>query len=161
MKPTRPLDAAGRAALMRDFEAIPARMKAAARKEIHVAADRMVQQMKASVPVDSGDLKESIRKEDVSTPTWIRVRVEVGGEKTTRQIGTRTYDREVSLGSGDTAGRKKTRGGKGVTYDYARAIEFGTEHQGPQPFFRPVSAREGKAGKSRLNRALKKAAEED
>lgn len=163
----RPLNPANRAKLMRRFAAIPERMKVAARTEVEREAREMVEEMKRGAPHDEGDLQDSIRARDVSGDyvASIRWRVSAGGPLTTRQVGARTYDRGVALGSGDTKGRKKKAGGRGVTYDYANAIEYG--HMGAdgmekpaQPFFWPVKRRRTRRFKTRLMRALKKAIEE-
>jgi len=134
---TRPLDAAGRARLRKRFDAIPDKMKRAARAEIDKTTDRMVAQMKLGAPDDEGALRDSIRAEDTSTETWIRVRVSAGGPMTTRPSK-----------------------GSRPDYDYANAVEYGTADTPPQPFFRPVARREQRAHRNRLRRALKKAAQE-
>lgn len=158
---TRPLNAATRAKLKKDFDAIPERMRAKAAEVCLESASEMVRQMKAALPEVEGKLKRSVRVEDESTESWIRYRVRVGGPLTTERIGNRSYDREVRVGSGDTAGRKKTKGGKGVTYDYANAYEFGTSDQPPQPFYRPTRDRVAKKHRAKMRNALKKAAQAD
>ena len=133
---TRPLNAASRAQLKKDFEAIPDRMRVAAKALIGETSARMVDQMKLSAPSDEGDLADSIRAEDISTESWLRVRVSVGGKKTMRESKT------------------------GRPYDYARAAEYGTIDTAPHPFFRPVRDREKKKFNARLRNTLKKAASE-
>lgn len=133
---TKPLNAAARAQLRKDFEAIPDRMRHAAKELIDETAARMVQQMKLSAASDEGDLVDSIRSTDISTDSWLRVRVSAGGPLTT------------------------TTSGSGRPYDHALAVEYGTKNQPADPFFRPVKDRERKKFNSRLRNTLKKAAQD-
>ncbi|WP_269514126.1 HK97-gp10 family putative phage morphogenesis protein [Brevundimonas subvibrioides] len=136
MAKVRPLTPAARAQLKKDFEAIPERMRHAAKKLIDETAARIVDQMKLGSPDGEGALDASIRAEDISTESWLRVRVSAGGPLTTRQTAS------------------------GRPYDYARAIEYGTSDTPPQPFFRPVRDRERKKFNARLRNTLKKAAQD-
>jgi HK97 gp10 family phage protein len=162
----RPLNAAARARLKRDFEAIPERMRAKARAVCQASANEMVRQMQVAVPVDSGKLKESIRVEDVSTESWIRFRVKVGGPLTTVKARKGVRDRHSAEGKG--------------VIDYAILVEYGhlTAHSStrasklgrggfssqvwvpPQPFFRPTRARVAKKHRVTMRNALKKAAQD-
>lgn len=82
----------------------------------------------------TGRLKESVRKEATDDPlTFI---VAAGGELTTKEIGTRTYRREIDISSGDTQG--VPRGNASVVYDYALAEEFGNSHSSGHSFFWPT-----------------------
>jgi len=79
--------------------------------ELNVQADELIAVMKSVVPVDEGDLSNSIRKVPGKSPT--QVRIVAGGSATTK------------AGSG------------GKPYDHARAIEFGTTEMPAEPFFFP------------------------
>ena len=85
--------------------------RVAAAAESHSVADEMLEGMRARVAVDSGALRESIRKEDNFDGT---VTVKAGGTP-------------------DTARPTKS----GVVYDEALLKEYGTEHQPAEPFFWP------------------------
>jgi len=79
--------------------------------ELQASADQLVQQMKSAAPVGAtGNLRTSIRKEPGKNETTVRVMA--GGVLTTVQ------------------GRK-------YNYDYAMAVEFGTQQAGAHPFFYP------------------------
>ena len=81
--------------------------------ELNAQADNLVAQMKAVVERGpTGHLAGSIRKAPGARPTIVRVMA--GGAATTR------------------------KGGSGKSYDYARAVEFGTVHVPAQPFFFPT-----------------------
>lgn len=81
--------------------------------ELNATADNLVGMMKSIVKHGpTGHLANSIRKQPGSKPTIVRVMA--GGAATTRQ------------------------GGHGKPYDYARAVEFGTEHMPAEPFFFPT-----------------------
>jgi HK97 gp10 family phage protein len=86
-----------------------ARVAAAAKS--HSVADEMVEGMRARVSVDSGDLHESIRKED-------------------------NFDGTVTVKAGGTPETARPTKG-GAVYDEALLTEYGTEHQPAQPFFWP------------------------
>lgn len=80
--------------------------------ELETQSDSLVQRMKAVVEVGpTGNLASSIRKERGKTETVVKVMA--GGFLTTRKVS-------------------------GKPYDYARAVEFGTEHVAAQPFFFPT-----------------------
>jgi HK97 gp10 family phage protein len=83
-------------------------------KNIHDAysmqADEVIENMQARVPVESGHLRNSIRKRDVSTESKPSFLILAGGKETTHMVG-------------------------GHAYDYALAIEFGTQRNPPEPFF--------------------------
>ncbi len=148
-------------ALRRKMERIPAAVRRQAKADYMLAGREINMLQRTLAPVDSGALRESIRTEPYDDP-YIGAFVRAGGPKTTVQIGTRTYDRAVVIGSGDTAGRKKKAGGFGVTYDYALAQELGTQDMDANPFFytavrakRPSTKRRVRAG---IKKAIKRAA---
>ena len=106
--------------------------------ELNNQADALVERMKARTPRGkTGNLAKSIRK--VQTKNPLVVRVEAGGPLTTHAFKRDTgYVREVVIGSGDTKGIAKKKGGAGVTFDYSRAVEFGTHEMPAEPFFFPT-----------------------
>ena len=114
-------------------------------------ADELMENMRGAVPVLSGALKASIRKVNMTQRSAgekkVSILVIAGGPLTTRRYGGRaSYQREVAIGSGDTAGI--ARGGSaGVSYDYAVATEFGTQKEKAEPFFYSSSRLYEQAGR--------------
>lgn len=80
-------------------------------------ADRAIDEMKANVAVESGHLRDSIRRED-NPHHYPGVRIIAGGTP-------------------ETSRPSKS----GVTYDEALLLEYGTEREQAQPFFRPAIER--------------------
>lgn len=139
--------------LVRKLKAFPARAEAAIRSAMEQSADEIVRQMKSLAPVDSGDLQMSI------SWTW------GDAPKGSLKIG------QIKSAAGNM--RITIFAGGGDAY-YARFIEFGTtpftsggKFAGAanpgvkaQPFFY-VSFRAGrKRAKSRVTRAMNRAAKE-
>lgn len=100
-------------------------------------------EMRSFAPVDPdsetpGALKDSVRVEE-GRPTdkkFVVVRIKAGGKKTTRE------------------------GANGKPYDYARAVEFGTQEHPAQPFFFPVYRARRKEARAAVKRAITKAVKE-
>lgn len=122
-------------------------------------ADDLSAAIKAKAPRGkTGNLAESVqvrrRRNDLD------LEVTAGGDLTTRSYERSTdYSSTVVIGSGDTAGRSKVSKGQGsgVTYDYSRAVEFGTVNESAQPFFWPTY-RERKDGiRQRISEAAAEA----
>lgn len=143
--------------LRRKMKSIPVGVRKALKAQNAANAEELVQTIKGFAPVASGALRDSVRAQDVSDSTRISHRVSMGGSRTTKAIGTRTYDSAVRIGSGDTAGRKKLAGGENVTYDYALAQEFGTSDHEANPSFWPAWRLKRRRFKSRMSRRAKKA----
>lgn len=141
----------------RRLRAIPPLVRKQVRAQLTANAAELVRAQKAFAPVDDGDLRASIRFEDASSAGRIAMTVKAGGSRTTKAIGTRTYDREVNINTGDTRGRAKKAGGKSVTYDYALGQEFGTEDMPANPFFFPPYRAKKRAFKRTRNKAAKDA----
>lgn len=121
--------------------------------ELNRSADELVEKMRSAAPVGrTGNLRKSIRKEAGKTAT--RVLIKAGGPLTTRRYQRAAqYVRGVVLGSGDTRGI--ARGGTaGVTYDYSRAVEFGTQDNPAHPFFWPSWRLRRKQIRSRMRRRI-------
>jgi HK97 gp10 family phage protein len=100
-------------------------------------ADELAAAIKGAAPVRTGRLRDSVQVR--RGRNTLELVVTAGGDATTTAYDrSATYRREVRIGSGDTAGIARATPGAGVTYDYSRAVEFGTEHQAAQPFFWPT-----------------------
>lgn len=115
---------------------LPFKVKRRLAETIKAEADGLADAIKSAAPRKTGALAESVRVRRRKND--LQLEVTAGGDATTSKAARGTdYSSEVALGSGDTAGRSKTPvgSGEGVTYDYARAIEFGTTKMGAQPFF--------------------------
>jgi len=97
-------------------------------------AAELVADQKSFVPVDDGDLRDSIGRSPLSSGRIGQV-VFAGGPTTTRPV----------------------RSGVSVTYDYALAQEFGRFGQHPNPFFYPAYRFKKRRFKSRITREVKKA----
>jgi len=124
---------------VQQFQDLMKRIPQAAAEEltgaVNAAGDDLVNHMKPAVPtgVDGrNELLESVRKAPGKHP--LQVRVMAGGELTTRAIG-------------------------GGSYDYANAVEFGTEKMHAQPFFWPTYRLRKRAIVSTLARRARKAIE--
>lgn len=97
--------------LKTDFQDFAKDVATDMRTSINLMADEIVENIKANAPQgDTGHLKASIRKKDVSTDTKLSVLVLGGGRLTTKNTG-------------------------GQVYDYALATEFGTVKEAAEPFF--------------------------
>lgn len=116
---------------------IPARVREATRLAMAKGADEIVALMKARVPVQSGDLKESIGW------TW------GDAPKGSIVIG---KVRSASEGSE----RITIFAGNEAAY-YARWVEFGTQNMTPRPFFYVSYRQLKRRTKSRNTREMKKA----
>ncbi|MBD9569037.1 HK97-gp10 family putative phage morphogenesis protein [Ensifer sp. ENS08] len=113
--------------------AMPKRVEIAARKAMEKGADELVQMMRRLVPVDQGDLRESIAW------TW--------GEAPKESV-------VLAESEPDARGLKITV----YATDYkARWIEFGTIKMRAQPFFFPSYRTLRKRIQSRIKREVKKA----
>ena len=99
--------------------------------ELEVQSTALMQQIKAVAPTGpTGNLASSVRKERGKRETVVRVMA--GGFLTTR------------------------KGGGGQPYDYARAVEFGTEKVSAQPFFFPTYRLMKKSMQSAMRRKITK-----
>jgi hypothetical protein len=97
-------------------------------------ADEITGIQKALAAKDDGDLAGSVRNS--YDEAELRATLTAGGEATTRPV----------------------REGADVDYDYALANEFGTQEMAAQPFFYPGYRLGKKRAKSRISRAVTKAA---
>lgn len=131
----RKLNAQAIASITRRMRAVPEEMKRAAEAEIMRVAENMAADMRRDVPVDDGDLLDTIKVVRLADEGGqIAVRVQAGGERTTRRIGGR------------------------AGYDYAVGVEFGTQGTPARPFFWPNYRRHRRRIRASLSRAIRKAA---
>ncbi|MEN6535650.1 MAG: HK97-gp10 family putative phage morphogenesis protein [Bryobacteraceae bacterium] len=93
------------------FSGLSFKVKKRLAGKIKDEADRLASAIKAAAPVKSGALRDTVqvrrKKSDVD------LEVTAGGDATTKEI----------------------RAGSGITYDYSRAVEFGTVNAPAEPFF--------------------------
>lgn len=122
--------------LQRKFKAIPPAVRKALLSQNNANGDELVETIRGfmSSP-QSGDLRASVRNQDVSDGDRISQRVEAGGEKTTKPV----------------------RKGATATYDYALAQEYSTVDMPANPAFWPAWRLKRRRFKSRMSRAAKKA----
>lgn len=119
----------GKDAYLRTLKAMPAAVKRELAKALDENADAAVTLMKSLAPVDDGDLRESIRKENGEHE--LQRRVLAGGAKTTRPV---------------------RDGVTSPSFDYALKAES------EQPFFHVSLRATKKSNLARLGRAYRKAA---
>ncbi len=119
------------------LNALASSMSSALPGALKAEADALADAIRARAPKgDSGNLARSVRV--VSSSDGFSYSVVAGGDLTTKEIRGASgvkYEREVKIGTDDTQNIAKKAGGKGVTYDYARATEFGTVNEAAEPFF--------------------------
>lgn len=84
----------------------------------------------------TGNTKQSVRV--TRTRNELKFIVRAGGTLTTKKIGTRTYERPIKIGKGDTSGVDYKQGGANVEYDYALGNEFGNSRTPAKPWFYPT-----------------------
>lgn len=113
-------------------------MQVAPREEIgralDVSAAEIADTARLLAPSDDGDLRASIRTEQGAHE--LARTIEAGGPTTTRPV----------------------RDGINATYDYALGTEWGTAETRAQPYFFPAWRLGRKRAKSRIARAVRKAA---
>ncbi|BCH32636.1 hypothetical protein MesoLjLc_45660 [Mesorhizobium sp. L-8-10] len=112
---------------------IPAKVEAATRAAMEKGADELVAMMKRLVPVDQGDLRDSIAWTWGEAPKGAVVLAESKAES--RGLKITVYATDFK----------------------ARWIEFGTVKMAAQPFFFPSYRAMRKRIKSRITRTMKKA----
>lgn len=123
----------GLARLNRAFKSMPKAARKAIMPAVEQGADELVARMKLLAPVDEvdgGELRDSIRKEHGPQP--LSVTVTAGGPTTTR---------ETAIGP----------------FDYALAVEYGTERTPAQQYFFISERMLKKRIKRRIDRAISKA----
>src|SRR5690606_10414154 len=113
----------------------PKAARRAIKPALEKGADELVGRMKYLAPVDDGDLQRSIQKRPLNE---LAVRVEAGGEATTRPV----------------------RQGVSATYDYALGQEYGTAEMPANPFFWPAVNTLKRRVRRRVDRAIGKAVKE-
>ena len=120
----------GRQLLRAQLATLPKTVRGKLQEALTASANALADEMRARAPVDSGDLKRSIRVEEFSRG-GIGAIVLAGGPLTTKPV----------------------RAGQSATYDYAVGIELGTQEMLASPFFYPTFRR----SKAKINRRSAKA----
>jgi HK97 gp10 family phage protein len=124
--------------LKKKLQSIPSKSRPAIRAALAKSADDMVAMMKRLAPVDSGDLRDSIGW------TW----------------GTQTPDGTVAFATSKFSDPDLTitiYAGDDKAF-YTRWVEFGTTQNPAHPFFFTSYRASRKSAKSRIKRAVNKAA---
>jgi HK97 gp10 family phage protein len=109
-------------------DVVPKNLRIALESAMIESADRIVAGAKIRVPVDEGDLRDSIHRTDVRE-----------GKKGNLYIAI-------------TAGERTPNG-----YNTARIVEFGTVDTDPQPFLLPSYRANRKSAQRRMRKAMKDA----
>nr|WP_314437611.1 HK97-gp10 family putative phage morphogenesis protein [uncultured Brevundimonas sp.] len=128
----------GKRRLSKKMAAVPKEVRKALRAQNKANANELVDTMRGFAPVRDGALVTSIKGKDVSNSQRISQRVKAGGQQTTKAV-------------------RKSAKGTAPDYDYALAVEYGTEDMAAQPFFWPAWRLKRRRFKSRMSRAAKKA----
>ncbi len=116
---------------------LPFKVKRVLVTTIKEEADKLADAVKAAAPVATGALRDSVKVR--RTRNDLTLFVTAGGEATTKFYNRDTgYESEVVIDGRDNSGKAKQADGRGVGYDYAMAIEFGTQDESAQPFFYPT-----------------------
>lgn len=130
-----PRTAASLARLLRRLEKVPLNVRAAAATEALLQARALGQAIERMAPKDEGKLAQSVRVE--GGKTGMRFFVKAGGPLTTRPV----------------------REGVSATYDYANAVEHGTQKMKAEPFFYPTYRANRKQMKRSIEKVIRKAAQ--
>lgn len=101
-------------------------------QELSRQATALVTDIRSRAPVKTGKLAQSVRREDHAGAGQIRIMA--GGPLTTVPV----------------------RNGQLPSYDYSRAVEFGTSDTPAQPFFFPTLRSRRAVVKKAVNDAMKK-----
>lgn len=126
--------AASLARLRKRLEKVPLQIRAAAATEALLQAQALGQAIQRMAPTDEGKLRESVRIERGQFGD--RFYVKAGGPTTTRPV----------------------REGVSATYDYANAVEFGTQKKKAEPFFYPTYRANRAQMKRSIQNVIRKAA---
>jgi HK97 gp10 family phage protein len=124
---------------------IPKHVMDANRAAMEQGATETVGMMKRLVPVETGELRDSIGW------TWGKA---PAGSLTIGTVGSTNY---ATMRITIYAGNEKTRVGQRNQFQLARIIEFGTQIMPAQPYFFPSWRTMRKRVQSRIKRATKQA----
>lgn len=117
-------------------EEVPKMVRAELEAAMIEGANLIVAGAKLRVPVDEGDVRDSIRRTDV---------------RESKRGQDRLY---VAITAGDRSTQTKSGG---TTYQVARLLEFGTVKMPAQPFLLPAYRANRKAAQRRMQRAMRDA----
>ena len=129
----------GLAKLQKKLNAMPKSVKQEIRKALEQSANEIVDMMRNLVPVDEGDLRDSIGWTYGDVPKGSTA---LGSVRASELTG----DLTITVYAGNS------------TAFYARWVEFGTQKMQAQPFFYPAYRALRRRAKGRVTRATNKAA---
>ena len=129
----------GLAKLQKNLNAMPKSVKQEIRKALEQSANEIVAMMRNLVPVDSGDLRDSIGWTYGDVP---KGSISLGSVRASELTG----DLTITVYAGNSKAF------------YARWVEFGTQKMQAQPFFYPAYRALRRRAKGRVTRATNKAA---
>ena len=138
----------GLAKLHRKLKRMPEAAKTRIRAALEKSADEIVRMAKGLVPVDSGALRDSIGW------TWGRP---PQGALTLGKVAASSMATDLTITI--YAGTRDKKLGDADAF-YARWVEFGTQKMKAQPYFYPAYRANKKGARSRVRRAISKAARE-
>lgn len=116
-------------------------------------ANDMASHIRRIAPRKSGTLVSTV---EVIPEAEGAFTVAMGGTRTQKRIGIRTYNMDVHVGAGkSTSGAKKGGSGR-IIFDYARLLEWGSRRVRKDPSFVPARRRARRLYKSRMNSAIRK-----
>lgn len=128
------------ARLQRKLNRLPEVAKATIRAAMEAAADQVVAMMKSLVPVDKGDLRDSIG--------WTWGKAPKGASVVAAVKASLGADLTITIYAGNTEAY------------YARWQEFGTQNMPAQPYFYVSWRANKKAAKTKVRAAIRKAAKQ-
>lgn len=115
------------------FRELPYKMRRQLAGDLQTIAGDLAETIRAAAPKGkTNQLAASVRV--TRGRNTLQLNVRAGGALTTKTIGDRTYQREIKIGVGEET-QGVAKGNQSVTYDYALAIEYGTQHAAAEPFF--------------------------
>ena len=127
----------GKEALRAKLRALPDAIKAQIAAALEAGAQEIVRLAQSLVPIDQGDLRKSIGYTFGAAPKGSVVLAQSSGEQS---------DLRITIYAGDSDAF------------YARWIEFGTQKMRARPFFFPAYRANKRRVRSRITRAVNKAA---
>jgi len=136
----------GLAKLQRRLDKIPKEIKEQVKREMERQADQIVAQMKAAVPVESGNLRNTIG--------WTWGRLGKGQHALAQAKNALGSEMTLTVYAGNASTRVDHGSGE---RQLARLIEFGTRTMKAQPFFYPVYRAKKKKARAAIRKSVGKA----
>ncbi|MFN6950982.1 MAG: HK97-gp10 family putative phage morphogenesis protein [Albidovulum sp.] len=128
---------------------VPAAVRAEVNREVEKQAGQIVVNMRIKAPSDTGTLRRSI----AYIRGNLRASIVAGGDPTTKKSKA-SLARSFVYSVRGALGRK--RGNKTGEYDYAFAVEFGTQKMAPKPFFYSTWRRARGGARKAIRAAVKR-----